>query len=78
MPPKVILQTFHGFRPILDINHRRYQSIRVLLLYLLELTQNAHIIQHYIGSYRHPSGPYFLFKEEAGKLQVVFVPQGYL
>ena len=29
MPPKVLLQTLHDVRPILGINHRRYQRIRV-------------------------------------------------
>ena len=76
MVPKVILQALHVFRPILGINHRRYQSIRVFLLALLELTQKAHVIQRYIGCYRHPSGPYFMIKEEAVKLQIVFGPLG--
>ena len=73
---KVLLQTLHGFRPILGINHRRYQRILVLLLALLDFTQNAHAIQCYIGWCRHPAGPYLMIEEEAGKLQVVFGPQG--
>ena len=64
------------FGQLLAINHQRYQSIRMFPFALLELTQKAHVIQHYIGCYRHRYVPYFMLKEEAGKLQVVFVPQG--
>ena len=74
----VLLQNLHGFWPIIGINHRRYQRIRVLLFNILEITKNTHVIQRYIGCYLHPSGPYFMLKEEAGKIQVVFGPQGYL
>ena len=57
------------------INHCRYQRIHVFLFALLELAQKAHVIQSYICCYRHPSGPYFMLKEEYGKLQIFFVPQ---
>ena len=43
---------------------------------LLQLTQKAHVIQGYIGCYRHPSGPYSILKEESGELEVVLGLQG--
>ena len=36
----------------------------------------TYITQGYAGCYHHPCGPYFMLKEETGKLQVVFGPQG--
>ena len=76
MPPKLLLQTLHGFCPIIGINHWRYQSIRMFPFALLDLTQKAQVIQRYIGFYCHPSGTYFMLKEEAVNIQVVFGPQG--
>ena len=72
----VLLQTLHGFWPILGINHQISQNIRVLLFALLDITQKVHVIQSYIRCYRHPSVIYFMLKEEAIKIQVVLGPQG--
>ena len=48
----------------------------MLLFALLSPTQNAHVIQGYIGCYHHHSGTYYMLKEEAVKLQVIFRTQG--